>query len=113
MDQQIKAQWVEALRSGTYTQCQSRLRSDSDSFCVNGVLCDLHARATGGQWERLGWYKNWLYHQRAISPSHEVLEWAGMQPYNAVTKTEWEETEVRNDGGMTFAELADYIEANL
>lgn len=41
MNQQIKARWVEALRSGKYGQTSSYL-SDSQGFCCLGVLCDLY-----------------------------------------------------------------------
>jgi len=41
MNQQIKARWVEALRSGKYGQTSSYL-SDSNGFCCLGVLCDLY-----------------------------------------------------------------------
>lgn len=41
MNQQIKARWVEALRSGKYGQTSSYLY-DSQGFCCLGVLCDLY-----------------------------------------------------------------------
>lgn len=40
MDAQLKAKWVEALRSGKYRQGRSTLKH-SGSFCCLGVLCDV------------------------------------------------------------------------
>jgi hypothetical protein len=45
MDSDLKAQWIEALRSGDYTQGQYCLRrvwqATPDSFCCLGVLADI------------------------------------------------------------------------
>lgn len=46
LDPAFKAKWLAALRSGTYSQARSRLRSPENGFCCLGVACDLidHAR---------------------------------------------------------------------
>lgn len=58
MDPEIKARWVEALRSGVFTQGQSRLRDDTGDevkHCCLGVLCAL-AQAEGGRpWRVVHW----------------------------------------------------------
>lgn len=42
MDAQLKAKWVEALRSGEFKQGQGRLHNtENDSYCCLGVLCKL------------------------------------------------------------------------
>ena len=40
MNKEIKARWVEALRSGNYEQGLHNLRRGSE-FCCLGVLCDI------------------------------------------------------------------------
>lgn len=50
MNQRIKKLWIDALRSDGYAQGSGRLRV-GDAYCCLGVLCDLHARETGNQWE--------------------------------------------------------------
>ena len=40
MNQEIKARWVAALRSGEYPQAINRLRFE-DGYCCLGVLCEL------------------------------------------------------------------------
>lgn len=49
MNERIKKLWLEALRSGEYTQATCQLRrdhadNDGSSYCCLGVLCDLHAK---------------------------------------------------------------------
>lgn len=42
MDQKYKAKWVNALRSGKFTQGKSVLHNlDDDSYCCLGVLCHI------------------------------------------------------------------------
>lgn len=44
MNADIKAKWLEALRSGKYAQGRKYLRrinDDGDRFCCLGVLCDI------------------------------------------------------------------------
>lgn len=41
MDAEVKAKWLEALRSGEYTQGEGRLRNRREEFCCLGVLCDV------------------------------------------------------------------------
>jgi hypothetical protein len=40
MDKEIKARWLEALRSGKYQQGSCYLR-DGDKYCCLGVLCEV------------------------------------------------------------------------
>lgn len=40
MNKEIKARWIEALRSGNYEQGRYNLRR-RDEFCCLGVLCDI------------------------------------------------------------------------
>ena len=40
MDDQLKAKWLEALRSGNYKQTTGVLKND-EGFCCLGVLCDI------------------------------------------------------------------------
>ena len=50
MDPALKAEWVEALRSGEYTQGTGRLRNDEGGRCCLGVLCDIAAAKGLGYW---------------------------------------------------------------
>jgi len=120
MNEEIKAQWLTALRSGEYRQGTGSLSSrDEDGrplFCCLGVLCDLHRTATGGAWESN------KYLGECETLPFEVAEWAEFaddtSPENpcvgAYHLAEY------NDGTIddtlaphTFFDIADLIEAHL
>lgn len=42
MKRELFNKWTAALRSGNYTQGHGRLRSENDTFCCLGVLCEVH-----------------------------------------------------------------------
>lgn len=47
LNPEVKQQWIDALRSGTYTQAQGNLRQIEDNagsvgYCCLGVLCTLN-----------------------------------------------------------------------
>lgn len=41
MNKEIKAKWIEALRSGKYKQGKAALRTENNEYCCLGVLCEL------------------------------------------------------------------------
>lgn len=104
MRPEVKAAWVAALRSGRYQQGKGRLRDPAtNAFCCLGVLCDIGARKAwdGGVYEGpLGNLGN------GFLPT-DVRDLAKIparkQAYLAAL----------NDGGHSFSEIADWIEANL
>jgi len=105
MDVQLKAKWVEALRSGMYEQGRSYLRS-GDSFCCLGVLCDV---VDATKWSGAGDLKQY------IDGSDVCM---GFLPFSikgsAKISSEAENhLTAMNDDGNPFAKIADYIEANL
>ena len=109
MDQNIKKQWVEALRSGIYEQGRYWLRHE-DEFCCLGVLCDLHAQATNREWEVYNDVGIYLGCDE-ILPS-EVVKWAGLDnddPFIHEQKT----SSYNDDKGLDFDQMSDLIESNL
>jgi hypothetical protein len=101
MDPEVKAVWIAALRSGKYQQGRG--------FCCHGVLCDL----LGVEWQRLkhtGLEARLFYgygHGTMAMPAARELDRAKLHEDAA-----WELANM-NDNGEPFAEIADYIEANL
>jgi hypothetical protein len=96
MDAQLKAKWVEALRSGEYKQGKTFLYNTTDeTYCCLGVLCAIHG-----------------------DPLNKLA-------HNCTTNITWFDTglddkqrsllgDTMNDNeGKSFAEIADYIEKNL
>jgi len=119
MNPEIKQAWVAALRSGEYKQGVGQLNENGDMCCL-GVLCDLHSKATGNQWE--GDYGVKLYGQHDCLPPSCVVQWAGLKeesPYVKIQVSENPEDTMTqplselNDNGSTFEEIADLIEEQL
>lgn len=103
MDAQLKQKWLEALRSGEYKQGKHVLRTQQDEFCCLGVLCHVvspngwSTDSEGGFFygDRKGYLPVEISRATAFPTGHE-LALAGM-----------------NDNGESFAEIADWIEANI
>lgn len=126
MNQEIKKVWLDALRSGQYSQGNGKLY-DGESFCCLGVLCDLHSKITGeGQWTVNDDINRYYYkpaHPESWSCSEvlprEVVQWAGLNngnpsvgEYSCGNRTYGSIAEL-NDYGYTFKSLADIIEEKL
>lgn len=109
MNPEIKARWVEALRSGKYQQGAHRLRNQYDLFCCLGVLCDLHSKETGTQWEQpVKESLCYVYQHQNGSLPDDVKAWAKI-------RTEEQHTLIlMNDSySLAFKNIADYIEESL
>jgi hypothetical protein len=91
MDQELKAKWVEALRSGKYEQGVIHFESGG-RFCCLGVLCTVRGLPT-------------------TTPGFIGNNWKGVDDVvdGEMQRTLWK----MNDGGTPFPEIADYIEKNL
>ena len=124
MKERVKAQWVEALRSGEYQQGRNQLRK-GDEFCCLGVLCDLAVKAGVGLNVEEG-PEDYLYDGETGSLPRAVREWAGLDSNSPVTDAG--ALIVLNDGEhqdcdpdeceevaapWTFQQIADVIEAHL
>lgn len=101
MNQELKAKWVAALRSGNYKQAQGKLQ-DGDALCCLGVLREI---VTPGSTESRGGQNQ--------MPVQAVINALGIPLYvgdsdaliAAATFSEM------NDSGKSFSEIADAIEA--
>lgn len=98
MNPEVKEKWVAALESGEYKQGKQALKT-VEGFCCLGVLCDIHAKETGGEWEnnrdlRIG-TSDASYLSCEASLPQVVVAWAGLNSANPVV------------GGDYLAELND------
>jgi hypothetical protein len=120
----FKEKWIAALRSGEYKQGQRRLcyqRKGGDEFCCLGVAANILVLDGYGKW--LLKHKAALYDGGNGSfPAAAYLtgtapDWVKrrLKSVKGRVGTEIEDRLVcMNDGrGKTFAEIADWIEANL
>ena len=94
MDKELKAKWVKALRSGKYEQGRTHLHRDGH-YCCLGVLLDV-AGAPREEWDGA-----------CLAPFCDDLRDKYLEFKTASKLAEM------NDSGDTFAEIANYIEANL
>jgi hypothetical protein len=122
MDPKIKAKWIEALRSGEYKQAIKGLRVEIHgeerpfNYCCLGVLCDV----LGTDWTDSG---GALYGVPVRSNAQLDLRektWIGddylsqnMLGIVRLSQDEQGELAKMNDRGISFADIADYIDKNL
>lgn len=123
MDQTVKAQWLEALRSGRYEQGKYDLRRNNE-FCCLGVLCDL---LDPGAWDPYN--DAFLHHGSRTLPNLDLLERIGLtedvryeldppaedeDPPNPDDNYAIARLVIMNDQeNKSFEEIADFIEAKL
>lgn len=118
MNAELKAKWVEALRSGKYQQGRAVLRNAEDQMCCLGVLLDVDApdgwsscvtNIPGEIAHRL--------HERG-SYSGDFLHVDYRKSIGLTAEMEDGETiahrlAAMNDEGQSFAQIADFIEQNI
>lgn len=109
MNEKIKTRWIKALRSGKYKQGRSYLHAD-DKFCCLGVLCELAVESgviLPARKEQEDWCYTYGVSSTAAMPPAEVKFWSDLT--NADTLNTLANM---NDGGYSFEDIADFIEAN-
>ena len=110
MDPAFKAKWLEALRSGRYRQGQGHLHI-ADDFCCLGVACDISGH---GEWHAGNFEPEFFY----FTVPEEACCYSAYLPRTlcvrlGVTTEDMFELTRLNDSGRSFAEIADWIGANL
>lgn len=132
MDQEIKAQWVAALRSGEYKQGEGYLNRThivsvegetepvvENRLCCLGVLCELAVKAgvTGVVSEDYDEGTTYGTHNDSSNtyPPYGVQIWAGLEVPNPVVYqgTHRNSLSFLNDDGETFETIANLIENQL
>jgi hypothetical protein len=96
MKAELKEKWIAELRSGKYAQGRMYLVNSLNQYCCLGVLCKVvgHDDDTmKTEWTCGGRYPTFVQSLLSQGDSYQLT--------------------VLNDGGKTFDEIADYIEAKL
>ena len=112
----IKQKWIEALRSGEYSQGKFRLY-DGQRYCCLGVLCDLYLKENNQEWKVLS--NNQIYLDGSyIDLESETLplpvkEWAGIEDSIPKTPLGTSLIALNDEEDYTFPLIADVIEAEL
>lgn len=134
MHKGIAKTWSEALRSGEYRQTTDALHRKDSGFCCLGVLCDIYRRQVDPMAAWVPCDSMILADSGDESPVEimtfsipgqgmypmalpvRVREWAGMHSMRGDIKNPdggyalQQSLAEMNDGGMTFAEIADVID---
>lgn len=97
LDKEVKAKWVEALRSGKFKQGKGKLKY-GDNYCCLGVACEIGITSKDFNSELVS---------LDFLPSSIQDELAKM---NDGSKYKWENRKI---AGRSFMEIADWIEENL
>ncbi|MDO7847661.1 hypothetical protein Q5H92_14930 [Hymenobacter sp. M29] len=122
MHQEIKKDWLEALRSGKYTQGKYSLKKENEegkvSYCCLGVLCDLAVRqGIVEEEENASYCGEYLFDGEETSLTPKLREWAGIEtPEAKIDKPVGPHTSLMalNDSGdYTFPQIAQIIEDQL
>lgn len=130
MNDDVRAEWVEALRSGEYEQGKDTLRK-GDKFCCLGVLCDLAVKNEAIPEPTQEGYEYYYDGQWSGLPA-SVVQWAGMsdafgsvngiiEGYEPLAQTGAIEVDgIKagcladfNDRGLSFERIADLIEGRV
>jgi len=132
MKDDVKKDWICALRSGEYTQgkyvLKQRHRNDQIKHCCLGVLVELYIEKKGDEAE-VEWRESKSKIFRAVNKNmtqkdylpEEVTKWAGLEAQNPTVQIDESETCLSslNDGDglpfdrFSFDEIADAIEQSL
>jgi len=119
MNKEVKQKWIEALRSGKYSQGEGVLRDHADRFCCLGVLCDVMNPAGWGEMCLTDTSVNGHDAEiearpfkadddvSSISIPHSLRERIGLHVADASTLI------TMNDRGESFETIAKHIEANV
>lgn len=105
MDAALKAKWTAALRSGEYTQGAGNLRTLTDHYCCLGVLCAIAEVVPDPEPSFDNCY---VYAGFSGDLAPELRTSLGIPSYTMRHLVHLNDGERRS-----FAEIADYIDANL
>lgn len=121
MDSDVKEDWIQALRSGDYTQGQGTMKKKKDGdvrHCCLGVLCEI----LPGHWAKKEKGFTYVYKDDFASRvlPGSVVEDVGLSSDEPQVEIDGGQVElsILNDGKMglkryTFDEIADLIEEQL
>lgn len=123
MDKTVKKKWLEALRSGEYTQAKSAfvMHDKTGGFCPAGVLMDLYIKAKNLSWTPPT-SEDEPHHifiaDKVVSrawPPKSVMKWAGLTgtEFFSVAGREYSLYGLNDILALSFLEIADIIEAQL
>lgn len=109
MKTQILKKWVKALTSGKYKQGRLALKTKEGRYCCLGVLCDLHAKETGGKWKDPTQCEHFSYCGTSGVLPMKVRRWAGLKDNDPILTSDGYRASDLNDEGKRFKTIAKLI----
>lgn len=111
MRKEIKAKWLENLRSGKYPKGRKCLRSTiEESYCCLGVLCEQYTKGTWSKSSPFSARYNFTDKEGDVSGSYLT---PGMRVWARINSDDVDKLAKLNDATTTFKEVIEYIEENL
>ncbi len=107
MNQEIKARWIEALRSGEYQQGYENLYH-CGKFCCLGVLTDLYIKEHNLQWNQES-ADLWNFETEGGVLPRSVQKWADLDVPNPTILGN-RATDHNGNYNASFDDIANYIE---
>ena len=114
MNDDVRALWIKALRSGEYKQTKECL-NDGVGYCCLGVLCDIYQKqhpdtsswinATNPREFQVRGFDEHEYEVDTTYPPLLVGKWAGLEYKDMVALGE-----LNDDRCFTFNQIADIVE---
>jgi hypothetical protein len=108
MDQELKAKWVAALRSGEIKQAEGHLLTEDGAMCCLGVL----GSVLGIPREDLAHWSTYLGAQGKSAPTLQPLDDCGLS-LEARSRLADKNDGTNGQSKHSFSEIADFIEGNL
>ena len=108
MNTKVIKDWVDALRSGEYSQCQGQL-TDGNNYCCLGVLCEILNKTNPDIITK----SDISYNHCTFTLPNAVVEFVGLSSSNPSIKYQTEDRSLSslNDRyKLTFNQIADLIE---
>jgi hypothetical protein len=111
----FRNKWIKALRSGEYKQGAGKLcvqQRGGDEFCCFGVAADILVLDGYGKWllkNKVALYKGANVFPAAAYLTSQAPGWVASR----IIRVEDRLIRMNDSQGKTFAEIADWIEANL
>lgn len=120
MNPDVKTKWINALKSGDYTQAKGYLQT-TEGYCCLGVLCDLALKDGAIDAPEFSSYEGEPAHYAFDGMTGDlpfsVMEWAGLNSHDPVVPTIDGDTAtlaiLNDERGYNFNQIADVIEKEL
>ena len=109
MNQEAKQKWIEALRSGQYTQGKCSLKNTDNTYCCLGVLVEVFEKHYGLKFDqKINTSYNAVefgaYCSKSVPPEI-VIDWLGITPKHQTLLMN-----LNDKHGCNFAGIANLLE---